>query len=165
MSRSRIAAIGLVVIAILFIVIQGVGVFGEGSSGNAQAKSQAEQGEYSPPNWIENIAGVLAPLAPKVELNVNQFLVPANTAQAIAIPPSPRSIRIASFELNTGEKAVLRYQNNGDNPLTDGQAERPLELPRASGKRRYRGSIIAGKEGGTLQIECQGSVSCQVSLR
>lgn len=165
MTRQRMAIISLVIIAVLFITIQALDLFSNSSSSNVQARNQAEQGEYVPPNWIENIGDVLAPFAPKVELDVDQFLVPANTVQAIAIPPSRRFMRIASFELSTGDKAILTYQNSGSNPLTDGQAEKPLELPRSTGKNQYRGSIIAGEEGGTLQIECRGSVSCQVALR
>jgi hypothetical protein len=165
MSRSRISIIGLVIIAILFLVLQATSFFNGQSSGNAEVKQQAAQGDYTPSDWAENIGNLLAPFAPKVKLDVDRFSIPANASVPIAIPSSDRPIRIASFELDTGNKALLTYQNAASNPLTDGQADNPLSLPRSSGKRPSRGSILAGKEGGTLLIQCQGSVPCQLALR
>jgi hypothetical protein len=146
MSRSRISIIGLVIIAILFLVLQATSFFNGQSSGNAEVKQQAAQGDYTPSDWAENIGNLLAPFAPKVKLDVDRFSIPANASVPIA-------------------KALLTYQNAASNPLTDGQADNPLSLPRSSGKRPSRGSILAGKEGGTLLIQCQGSVPCQLALR
>ncbi len=169
MSRTKILIIGLIVLSFLFAVTLRLGHVNRQSQPE-EPQSYAEAGSF--PGWSEGIAGLLAPLSPKVQLKrgTNTYQTGdsltvssgAGSGIVLTVSPSDRPFRIATFERQSGQLRLL-YQDGTDEAESLNLDEQSIDLPHRT--RGDRASLVALKQGGMLQIVCEGSVQCHLVLQ
>jgi hypothetical protein len=150
----------LIVIAVLFAVVTGLGV-GINQHGPEKADdcSQSDCGQ----NWTA-VGTLLGPLMPKLHLDRDAFVIGPNAALPPIVVPrdTDHTFRIATLVLTQGLSVRVAYTD-----VTEGAGDlrnQSFNLPDPrEGKRR--GSVVALKAGGTLHMQCEGNQPCRVELQ
>jgi hypothetical protein len=158
----KLAIIVVVVVLVLFIASLVLGGRADSSAGTPSPQS------FTPSGAMQSLGNLLVPLAPKLQLSPSTFVLQPGQSKAIVVPSSSVPLRRATFALTTGLSATIVYTAP---PASAGSApsallHQSLTLPRTgstSGNPRS-GSVIALKEGGTLQLTCGLAFACTLQL-
>lgn len=156
-----VACVGILFLALL--------AFTGSEDGKPDARS------YDPPAWTRLIGALGAPFAPRVDLGARTFTLAPNQVARFSIGPDDDvSSRIGRFALAEGSPAGAAARIVLDRPPPSGSGSSQEICLTATGQgpaigcgeaTRSEGSIVVGKDGGTLTMQALNNLPVTVVQR
>lgn len=141
-------------------------------TGNDDGKSTT--GTVNPPAWARLLGSLTAPFAPRVDLGTRSISLAPNQVVRFSIGPDDVSSRIGRFALAEGSPAGAAARIVLDRPPPSGSGSSQEICLAAAGQgtvigcgeaTRSEGSIVVGKDGGTLTMQALNNLPVTVVQR
>jgi hypothetical protein len=154
-SKPRVALLVLVLIAVLFVVALGMGLFQD--DGRPELTPAALR-DYQAPSWTKVFGSLLEPMSPRLRLQPSTINIGARGV-TITVPPANDAFRKATFRRRGPSPVHIVYDSGGEAPKGLGRQEWPQ-----AGDSEDIGTLIVLKGGGRLTFTCPGLSPCSVVL-